>query len=92
MANFYKNYSKTNSFFDASYLSKLDYLKNAKITNAKKSPYYWSSFVYYGAIDSNESNYFYYILFGLIAIIILLLTYGRFTAVFKKQQIQKNKV
>lgn len=82
MTNFYKNFEKTNSFFESNYLSKMDYLEDEQISNAKKSPYYWSSFVYYGAVDSDENNYFYYLLFGGIVIIILLLIYGRNTRIF----------
>lgn len=54
MASFYEHYSLHNSGFSASRHSKLDYLQNPTITNAKKSPYYWSSFVYYGALDESE--------------------------------------
>ncbi len=92
MTNFYKNFEKTNSFFESNYLSKMDYLENKEISNAKKSPYYWSSFVYYGSIDVEENNYFYYLLFGGILIIILLLIYGRNSKFFKRKKIQKDKV
>lgn len=84
MTNFYKNFENTNSFFESNYLSKINYLEDNDISNAKKSPYYWSSFVYYGVVDSDENNYFYYLLFGGIAIIILLLIYGRFTRFLKR--------
>jgi CHAT domain-containing protein len=87
MTKFYKNFKKTNSFFESNYLSKINYLEDEQISNAKKSPYYWSSFVYYGAVDSEENNYFYYLLFGGILIIILLLKYGRFTRFFKREKI-----
>ena len=73
MTNFYVNFEKTNSFFDSNYLSKMNYLEDEQISNAKKSPYYWSAFVYYGAVDSEETNYFYYLLFGGIFIVVLLL-------------------
>jgi CHAT domain-containing protein len=84
MTNFYKNFENTNSFFESNYLSKINYLEDNDISNAKKSPYYWSSFVYYGVVDSDENKYFYYLLFGGIAIIILLLIYGRFTRFLKR--------
>lgn len=87
MTNFYKNFEKTNSFFESNYLSKMDYLEDTEVSNAKKSPYYWSSFVYYGAVDSEENNYFYYLLFGGILIIILLLIYGRNSRIFKRKKI-----
>lgn len=73
MTNFYTSFAKTNSFFESNYLSKINYLEDKETSNAKKSPYYWSSFVYYGAIDSEENNYFYYLLFGGILIVAFLL-------------------
>lgn len=84
MTNFYEDYAKSNSFFEANYNSKIAYLENSDIANAKKSPYYWSAFVYYGAVDSDENNYLYSVLFGLLAIITLFLIYGRFTRLFKR--------
>ncbi|WP_339887403.1 CHAT domain-containing protein [uncultured Flavobacterium sp.] len=84
MTNFYTSFAKTNSFFESNYLSKMDYLEDIDISNAKKSPYYWSSFVYFGAVDSEEKSYFYYWLFGGILIIILLLIYGRNSRFFKR--------
>jgi CHAT domain-containing protein/lipopolysaccharide biosynthesis regulator YciM len=92
MTNFYTSFAKTNSFFESNYLSKINYLEDKETSNAKKSPYYWSSFVYYGAIDSEENNYFYYLLFGGILIIILLLIYGRNSSLFKRKKIQEDKV
>ena len=87
MTNFYDNFASTPSFFESNYLSKINYLEDKTISNAKKSPYYWSAFVYYGAIDTAESNYFYYILFGVISIIILFLIYGRFTRFLKRKKV-----
>ncbi len=75
------------SFFEANYNSKIAYLENSDIANAKKSPYYWSAFVYYGAVDSAENNYLYYLFFGGIAIIILFLIYGRTSRLFKSKKI-----
>lgn len=87
MTNFYEDYAKSNSFFEANYNSKIAYLENSDIANAKKSPYYWSAFVYYGAVDSDENNYLYSVLFGLLAIITLFLIHGRFTRLFKREKI-----
>ncbi|WP_322551370.1 CHAT domain-containing tetratricopeptide repeat protein [Flavobacterium psychraquaticum] len=87
MTNFYEDYAKSNSFFEANYNSKIAYLENSDIANAKKSPYYWSAFVYYGAVDSDENNYLYYLFFGGIAIIILFLIYGRTSRLFKSKKI-----
>jgi CHAT domain-containing protein len=56
MSSFYKDYSKTHSALKANRKSKLDFLKNSNISNANKSPYYWSAFVYYGAIDNHDQK------------------------------------
>lgn len=75
MQSFYKHYSSTASAFMANHQSKLNYLENDDISNAKKSPYYWSAFVYYGAIKPEKTNHtIFYIIFGItIALIVLLL-------------------
>jgi CHAT domain-containing protein len=91
MTSFYENYENTTSFFEANYDSKIDYLGNNEISNHKKSPYYWSSFVYFGVIDSKKENHFYFYFFGAITIIILLLSYGRLAKLFKRKKIQKSK-
>mgnify|MGYP005844273663 CR=1 FL=1 len=91
ITNFYENYKKTNSFFESNYSSKTDYLDNTQISNAKKSPYYWSAFVYYGVVDSTSSNY-YAQLFSGILLIVLLLCYDSITRFLTKKKIQKNKV
>lgn len=87
MTNFYDNYTSTHSFFESNYHSKLNYLKNKTISNPKKSPYYWSAFVYYGAIDTTETHYFYYYLFAFFSIIILFLIYGRIARFLKRKKI-----
>lgn len=85
MTNFYENYASNHSFFESNYLSKIDYLENKSISNANKSPYYWSAFVYYGAIDASETNYFYYLIFG-VALLLLLFV------IFRKVSQRKHKV
>ena len=92
MTNFYDRYSSTHSFFESNYLSKINYLEDKSISNAKKSPYYWSAFVYYGAIDTVETNYFYFYVFGILLLIMLFLAYGRITRFLKRKKIQKNKI
>ncbi len=86
MTHFYSNYSKNTSFFESNYLSKIDYLEDQNISNAKKSPYYWSAFVYYGAIDTSKTNYIYYAL-GFLLLIILFLSYGRIARFLKRKKI-----
>jgi len=69
MDSFYKNYSKTQSVFAANNLSKIEYLNDNQISNIKKSPYYWSAFVYYGDLTketaSNNSKYIGFAFIGL---------------------------
>jgi CHAT domain-containing protein len=79
MTNFYKNIKNGNSYFDANANAKLDFLKDKSISNAKKSPYYWSAFVYYGGIETTEkpTNYYFYII-GLLILIGLFLVYKHF--------------
>ncbi|WP_051437557.1 CHAT domain-containing protein [Olleya marilimosa] len=74
MAFFYKNYSQTQSPFLANRLSKLDYLSNQSISNVKKSPYYWSTFIYYGHLTAKTPNSnLKYIIFAFIGLGIALL-------------------
>ncbi|MBZ4036018.1 CHAT domain-containing protein [Flavobacterium sp. 17A] len=70
MADFYKNIKNNASYFEANANAKRDYLNDKSISNAKKSPYYWSSFVYYGSISVEEksANYIFYIVSLLIVI------------------------
>jgi CHAT domain-containing protein len=79
METFYKNIKNGQSYLDANTNAKLDFLKDKSISNAKKSPYYWSAFVYYGGIETAETptNYYFYIL-GLIVLIGLFLVFNRF--------------
>lgn len=74
MESFYENYTDLQSAYLANNRSKIDYLKNETIGNAKKSPYYWSAFVYYGQLDAAKTNGFnFYIIFGSLLVLIVLL-------------------
>nr|WP_315143043.1 CHAT domain-containing tetratricopeptide repeat protein [uncultured Flavobacterium sp.] len=79
MDNFYENIKNGQSYLDANANAKLDFLKDKSISNAKKSPYYWSAFVYYGGIEKEETptNYYFYIL-GLLILIGLFLVFKHF--------------
>jgi CHAT domain-containing protein len=79
MDAFYKNIKNDESYFEANANAKLNFLKDESISNAKKSPYYWSAFVYYGGIETTEkpTNYYLYIL-GLLILIGLFLVFNRF--------------
>ncbi|MCO6161983.1 CHAT domain-containing protein [Flavobacterium sp. NRK F7] len=87
MTHFYSNYNKQHSFFESNYAAKMDYLEDQSISNAKKSPYYWSAFVYYGAIDSSETTYIYYYALGFLLLIVLFLSYGRIARFLKRKEI-----
>ncbi|MFV5700402.1 CHAT domain-containing protein [Flavobacterium sp. XS2P12] len=85
MDNFYKNYKKSQSYFEANANTKLDFLKNKSISNAKKSPYYWSAFVYYGGIETPKNNsYLIYLLVFLGCIGLFFLLKKLFSKVKKK--------
>lgn len=96
MTDFYKNVKNDVSYFEANSKAKLDYLNNKSIPNTKKSPYYWSSFVYYGSIstEENSGNYIYYIV-SLLIVIGLFLIFNRtqkwkiFTNISKKRNTKK---
>lgn len=74
MQSFYKNYNKHESAFHANHYSKIAYLENEAISNIKKSPYYWGAFVFYGSLETQQpKNTIFYIIFGILIILIALL-------------------
>jgi len=79
MTFFYNTYQKTNSAFVANRQSKIDYLNDSSISNIKKSPYYWSAFVYYGELvpENTKKPILYYILGGLATLIIVFLYFRK---------------
>tara|TARA_R110000868_G_scaffold111409_1_gene300931 strand:- start:34 stop:798 length:765 start_codon:yes stop_codon:yes gene_type:complete len=79
MAAFYKALKNSNSVFKANHESKLDYLFNPDISNHKKSPYYWNSFTYYGAIDEKQNSFKYWrVLIGVLIVLSLVIVYKLF--------------
>lgn len=74
MAEFYKELKKSESIFQANHQSKLAYLNNPDISNLKKSPYFWNSFVYYGAIEVpvKKSNYLLWVVLALLGLGVVL--------------------
>ncbi|EJL62352.1 CHAT domain-containing protein [Flavobacterium sp. CF136] len=98
MADFYQNIKNKQSYFEANANAKRDFLNDSNISNAKKSPYYWSAFVYYGTISNPEksSNYIVYIISILTAIGLFLIfnhyRNGRSSESPQKRKIQKNKI
>ncbi len=77
MQSFYKNYSNNQSASTSNHLSKLDYLADDTISNIKKSPYYWSAFVYYGDLTKpaygNKLIYIFISIFIFLIIVLLLI-------------------
>jgi CHAT domain-containing protein len=96
MTNFYKNVKNDVPYFEANANAKIAFLNDKSIPNAKKSPYYWSSFVYYGSIstENKASNYIYYII-SLLTVIGLFLIFNHyrkwkiFTSFSKKRATKK---
>jgi len=73
MQLFYKKFNKHQSAFVANRQSKIEYLKNELVSNTKKSPYYWSAFVYYGALEpEKQKNISFYVILGTLFIFIAL--------------------
>ncbi len=81
MEKFYKNIKAGKSYFDANHQAKLDFLSDASIPNAKKSPYYWSAFVYYGTLENKSSSMFLIGIVIIIGIIFVVLGYTVFRKV-----------
>ena len=69
MKDFYKNLKNNIPFFEANRQAKKDFLDDNTISNTKKSPYYWSAFVYYGTIEKPENNYWIWVLVGVVMIL-----------------------
>ena len=70
MEKFYKNIKKGSSYLNANHQAKLDFLADKTVPNAKKSPYYWSAFVYYGALET-ETESKNYIFYGIVLLILI---------------------
>lgn len=99
MSDFYKNIKNDQTYLEANTNAKLDFLNNKSIPNEKKSPYYWSSFVYYGSISKEvKSVYYNYYVISLFILIGLFLVYNHyqkwkiFTTFSKKENYKKNKI
>lgn len=79
MADFYKNIKNNVPFFEANTNAKIAFLEDKSIPNTKKSPYYWSSFVYYGSISAEEkSDYYIYYVISLLIVIGLFLVFNHY--------------
>lgn len=88
MGSFYKNIKKNDSYFVANAKAKRDFLKNNHIPNAKKSPYYWAPFLYYGSLENKEKNNYF-----LLALVITIMIIGGFILHrLLMQRIKKEKI
>jgi CHAT domain-containing protein len=72
MRNFYKNYAKTKNKNLALHQAKLDYLNDESLSQLKKSPYYWSSFIFIGNSQITKTvSYFWWYLIAGIGVLLL---------------------
>lgn len=79
MDSFYQNIKNGQSYLEANANAKRDFLKNPNISNAKKSPYYWSAFIYYGDLQTTkQSNSYIFYIFGILILIGLFLIFNRY--------------
>ncbi|ADR23697.1 tetratricopeptide repeat domain protein [Marivirga tractuosa] len=87
MNHFYEVLQSKQSPSNAIQKAKISYLDDESINNLEKSPYYWAGFTYYGKPingDQTNTNFRYFYIIFLIAIIFLLGLYA-FRRVQKKQ-------
>lgn len=76
MQLFYENLSQNGNAFQSQYEAKIAYLSDASIPNAKKSPYYWSAFTYFGTdqpLFSPQSNNVIWMIIGILVILLVLI-------------------
>lgn len=80
MEKFYKNIKSGSSYFESNHQAKLDFLNDSSIPNTKKSPYYWSAFVYYGTLENKSSSLNYLLWISVIGgVIIVFLFFKKIT-------------
>jgi CHAT domain-containing protein/tetratricopeptide (TPR) repeat protein len=79
MENFYKNIKNGKSYAVSNHDAKLKFLKDSSIPNAKKSPYYWSAFVYYGTLENNHltNNYWIWISISIVLFALLFFSFHK---------------
>ncbi|WP_238929394.1 CHAT domain-containing protein [Flavobacterium pokkalii] len=93
MDSFYRNIKSGQSYLEANANAKRDFLKNPNISNAKKSPYYWSAFVYYGAIEKKDNSLYYAtIILGIVTAIALIWLLIRYRNEKSARNSQKRKL
>jgi CHAT domain-containing protein len=75
MQLFYQGLATNGSAYKSQYDAKLSYLADSNISNAKKSPYYWSAFTYYGATEplfTSSTSHWVWITFSSIFLLLLI--------------------
>ena len=72
MQKFYTSIKKGDSYAQANHNAKMSFLNDKTISNTKKSPYYWSAFVYYGNLENSNAILTFYWVIGFLGITILL--------------------
>lgn len=93
MDSFYRNIKNGQSYLEANANAKRDFLKNPNISNAKKSPYYWSAFVYYGNIEKKDNSLYYAtIILGIVTAIALIWLLIRYRNEKSARNSQKRKL
>lgn len=78
MGSYYKNLRASKSRNNSLHRAKLEYLKSSDIKDLEKSPYYWSSFAYYGAIDIpkvHNLNYWLWVLSFVVELIVVIVLF-----------------
>ncbi|TYC11395.1 CHAT domain-containing protein [Bizionia gelidisalsuginis] len=85
MELFYNDYGKTSSASHANHRSKIAYLEDKNISNIKKSPYYWSAFVFYGSIEPLRDNNINYGVITIISILFVVLLLRLFKQWYEKR-------
>lgn len=92
MSRYYKTLKNTNSRNSSLSDAKRMYLQDPSVSNAKKSPYYWAAFVYYGTVDPVTSQNFWWwaLTLGLIIVFLGFLIerkYGITSRIFARQRL-----
>lgn len=80
MRLFYRSFGMGYGAFSANHKSKLDYLEEEGVSNARKSPYYWAAFVYYGMPEADALlswRHCWYIGLGLLLFIVCIIYWQR---------------
>lgn len=70
MDYFYRFCLSNKAYFEANTLAKKAFLEDKTISNTKKSPYYWSAFVYYGTLETPQNSKLWLYFVGVLTFVI----------------------